>query len=111
MIGRAISRSLAGPALLHVAHYIAGRWVCAKSGMTFAVTDPGNGNHLCDVADCVGDPATAAIDAAELALPDLRARPAKERSDILHRFCTDVCDRAEPHLQIHHDRTGVRART
>ena len=86
MTGASILSILADPALHRTHSYINGRWAPSKSGRTFAVTDPGNGSHLCDVADCGADETIAAIESAAAALPDWRGKIAKERSDILLRF-------------------------
>lgn len=72
--------------LFREACYIAGQWVQSDSGKSFPVNNPFNGNKLGQVPDC-GEPETKqAIQSANEALVDWRARSAKERSDILWKW-------------------------
>lgn len=66
--------------------YIAGRWCDADDGRNLAVTDPANGEVLGSVPLMAGAEAVRAIEAAEAALGDWRARTAKERAQILRRW-------------------------
>jgi len=66
--------------------YIAGRWCDADDGQSLAVTDPANGELLGSVPLMGGAEAVRAIEAAESALVDWRARTAKERAQILRRW-------------------------
>ncbi|MFG5410180.1 NAD-dependent succinate-semialdehyde dehydrogenase [Piscinibacter sakaiensis] len=54
-------------------HLIDGRWCGAAAGARFAVTDPADGS-------------LAAVDAAQRALPAWRAKPARERAQVLKRW-------------------------
>lgn len=66
--------------------YIAGRWCDADDGRSLQVTDPANGELLGSVPLMGGAEAVRAIEAAEAALGDWRARTAKERAQILRRW-------------------------
>ena len=66
--------------------YINGEWRDADSGGTFEVTNPANGEVLGTVPDMGAVETRAAIEAAERAWPEWRARTAKERSTILRRW-------------------------
>ncbi|MEM6640885.1 MAG: NAD-dependent succinate-semialdehyde dehydrogenase [Pseudomonadota bacterium] len=72
--------------LLRVSSYIDGQWVDADSGDRFAVDNPADGTIVAKVADCGGDETRRAIEAAERALPDWRARSPQVRSAILKRW-------------------------
>jgi len=62
---------------------IGGKWVAGSGGDRFDVTDPADGTTLCTVADATAADATAAIDAAYAALPELAAMPPRRRAEIL----------------------------
>jgi succinate-semialdehyde dehydrogenase/glutarate-semialdehyde dehydrogenase len=62
---------------------IGGARVAASDGRCFAVTNPANGNQLACVPDCGPAEAQAAVDAANRAFPEWKARTAKERSAAL----------------------------
>lgn len=66
--------------------YIDGAWVDADSGATFEVIDPGSGKVM-GTAPKAGVAETArAIDAADAALPEWRAKTAGERAKIMRRL-------------------------
>ena len=58
----------------------------AAGEKTFTVRNPANGDVIATVADCSCDDALSAIDAAQRALPEWRARTAAERGTILRRW-------------------------
>ena len=72
---------LADPSLLRTQAFIAGVWT--ETDATVEVVDPGTGETIAEVASCTESHAIKAIDAAEEALPDWRARTADDRSAIL----------------------------
>ena len=72
--------------LLKTQSFVAGEWVDAKDGATFAVTNPARGDVIAEVADLGRSGATRAIAAAETAMKDWAARTAKERAVILRRW-------------------------
>nr|WP_245559243.1 NAD-dependent succinate-semialdehyde dehydrogenase [Chitiniphilus shinanonensis] len=63
---------------------IDGRWHATAA--RFAVHDPATGEILARVARCGRDETRAAIAAAEAALPNWRATPAKSRAAVLRRW-------------------------
>ena len=65
---------------------IDGEWTPARGGKTFAVSNPANGAHINDVADCGSEEATAAVEAADRAFPSWAATPAPERSRLLRKW-------------------------
>ena len=62
---------------------IEGRRKPSSDGATFAVHNPATGEVLSRVPDSTASDAALAVDAAERAFPDWRARTAKERSAVL----------------------------
>lgn len=78
------SLRLARSSLLSEANYIAGRWVDANE--VIAVVNPATGGVLAHVPRLGATEASRAVDAASNAFPSWRARPAKERSNILRRW-------------------------
>src|SRR5579863_2937422 len=66
--------------------YIDGQWVEAESRKTFAVANPADDSGLGHAPDCGAAETRRAIDAAERALPDWRARTGKERAAILRKW-------------------------
>uniref|UniRef100_UPI000AFDF72D aldehyde dehydrogenase family protein n=1 Tax=Marinobacterium profundum TaxID=1714300 RepID=UPI000AFDF72D len=81
-----MSITLQDPSLLQSQAYINGQWVDADDGATFAVTNPANGEHLADVASVGAAETRRAIEAADLAMQDWKAQPAKTRSAVLRRW-------------------------
>jgi succinate-semialdehyde dehydrogenase/glutarate-semialdehyde dehydrogenase len=80
----AIQSTLQNPALLQTDAWINGQWVGSK--VRFTVTNPATGEAIAEVANLVNAEATAAIAAAEAALPAWRALTGKERATILRRW-------------------------
>ena len=66
--------------------YIDGVWTAADDGSRFTVDDPATGETIAEVARCGQAETARAIAAAEVALTDWRARPAKERAGLLRRW-------------------------
>ena len=66
--------------------YINGRWVDAKSGETFNVTDPATGKVLGTMPDMDGEDTQEAITAAAEALPAFRKMTAKARGEMLQKW-------------------------
>ena len=79
--------TLADPALLRTEAYIDGAWRRARSGQTFEVTNPAGRAVVARIADCGVEDATTAVEAAARAMPAWAARPAKERAQVLRRWC------------------------
>ena len=76
--------ALARPELLCRSAYVDGRWIDGDA--TLAVSNPATGAVIGTVPDLDGAATRDAVAAAERALPAWRARSAKERSEILHRW-------------------------
>ena len=72
--------------LLRQQCYIGGEWLGADSGETIAVTNPATGEQLGTVPKCGATETRRAIDAAEAAFPDWRARTAKDRAAVLRKW-------------------------
>ena len=71
--------------LLKQSSYINGQWL-PVSDNTFAVLNPANGQQIASLANATADDATAAVAAANKAMPAWQALPAKNRSRILRRW-------------------------
>ena len=54
--------------LLRNQAFVDGSWVSAASGKTFAVTNPANGQTICQVPDCDAKDTEIAVSAAHTAL-------------------------------------------
>jgi succinate-semialdehyde dehydrogenase/glutarate-semialdehyde dehydrogenase len=70
----------------HRHNFIAGEWVAARDGREFAVIDPATLQAITQVADSGAADARAALDAAEAAFPDWRARSGRERAQLLKKW-------------------------
>ncbi len=90
-----MSLQLNNPALLRERAYINGQWVSARSGQSFTVSNPANGELLASVPNMDGDDTQRAIEAAEAALPAWRSTPAKERATILRKWFNLLLDNQE----------------
>ncbi len=66
--------------------FVDGEWICADSGETINVRNPADGSDLGSVPRLGATETRRAIEAANRALPGWRARPAKERGEILKRW-------------------------
>ncbi|MDX6569768.1 MAG: succinate-semialdehyde dehydrogenase / glutarate-semialdehyde dehydrogenase [Gaiellales bacterium] len=72
--------------LLRTRAYIDGAWVDADSGETFEVLNPATGEVLAEVPRCGAAETRRAIEAAEAAQPEWRAKTAKLRAHVLRRW-------------------------
>ncbi|MCB1933158.1 MAG: NAD-dependent succinate-semialdehyde dehydrogenase [Candidatus Accumulibacter sp.] len=88
------------PRLLRSDCYIDGRWEAADDGRTLAVIDPASGAAVADVPLMTAAETARAIDAAEAALPAWRARTAKERAVVLHRWYELIVENSEDLAQL-----------
>jgi succinate-semialdehyde dehydrogenase/glutarate-semialdehyde dehydrogenase len=86
---------LSQSSLLKHQSYIDGKWTDAKSGQTFSVTNPANGEHIIDVADSGAEETTLAVEAAERAHKGWQALTAKERATLLRRWNQLILDNQE----------------
>lgn len=77
---------LSDQSLLKTDAFIAGEWVGAVDGSDFPILNPADGNEIARVANCSARDTDKAIAAAEKALPEWRAKTAKERAGILKEW-------------------------
>jgi succinate-semialdehyde dehydrogenase/glutarate-semialdehyde dehydrogenase len=81
--------------LLRARAYVDGSWADADSGATFPVLDPATGETLADVPRLGAAETRRALAAAERALPEWRARTAKERARVLRRIADLMLENAD----------------
>lgn len=86
--------------LLRDSCYIDGRWTGADSGRRFDVANPANGELIAQVPDCGAGETRCAIDAANAAWSDWRARTAKERASIMKHWFNLILENQEDLAQI-----------
>ena len=72
-----------------------GSWADADSGHTFPVVNPATGETLAEVPRMGSDETQRALAAAERALPDWKARTAKDRARILRRLADLMLERED----------------
>ncbi|WP_435259966.1 NAD-dependent succinate-semialdehyde dehydrogenase [Thioclava sp. FR2] len=77
---------LKDPSLLCTKAYVAGEWVDADDGTTFAVTNPARGDDICHVPNLGRAETARAIDAANAAMKDWATRTGKERAAVLRKW-------------------------
>jgi succinate-semialdehyde dehydrogenase/glutarate-semialdehyde dehydrogenase len=77
---------LSRPDLVCEDAFLAGEWVQARSGKTFAVTNPARGDVIANVPDLSREETAEAIAAAEVAQKAWAARAAKERANVLRKW-------------------------
>ena len=78
--------SLQDSNLFRQASYVDGVWVHARSGATIDVDNPATGEIIGTVPKLGAAETRQAIEAAERALPEWRAKSAKERAAVLRRW-------------------------
>ena len=86
--------------LLREQAYLKGKWVDADSGVTIKVLNPATGELVGTVAQCGTYETRRAIDAAQKAMVDWRARPAKERSNLLRSWFNLMMEHQEDLARI-----------
>ena len=79
---------LKDPSLLATRAYVAGEWIEADDGKTFAVINPARGDVICHVPDLGRAEVARAIAAADTAQKDWQKRTAKDRANILRKWFT-----------------------
>ncbi len=77
---------LKDPSLLATKAYVAGAWIDADDGKTFAVRNPARGDVICDVADLSRAEVARAIAAADTAGKAWAQRTAKDRANVLRAW-------------------------
>jgi succinate-semialdehyde dehydrogenase/glutarate-semialdehyde dehydrogenase len=88
------------PTLLRSTAFIGGKWLPADNQATMAVRDPASGAVLAAVANCGAAESRRAIAAADAALPDWRALPAKQRAQLLQRWFALINRHADDLAQL-----------
>ena len=86
--------------LLRTQAYIDGQWLDADDGRTLSVTNPATGEALAEVASMGAAETRRAIEAAEEALPDWRARSAKSRAQVLRKWFDLLMENQEDLAQL-----------
>ncbi|MDJ0814096.1 MAG: aldehyde dehydrogenase family protein, partial [Woeseiaceae bacterium] len=92
--------NLSDAALLKTQAYVNGQWADADSGATLPVTNPATGETIADIAKCGTAETRRAIEAAEQAQVEWRARSAKDRAAILRKWFTLMMEHQEDLAQI-----------
>ncbi len=77
---------LKDPSLLATKAYVAGDWVDADDGSTFAVVNPARGDVICEVPNLGRAETARAIAAAAKAQKEWAARTGKERAAIMRKW-------------------------
>ncbi|MBE0552374.1 MAG: NAD-dependent succinate-semialdehyde dehydrogenase [Rhodobacteraceae bacterium] len=77
---------LKDPSLLCTRAYVAGEWIDADDGSTFAVVNPARGDVICEVPNLSRAETARAIAAANAAMKDWAARTAKERAQVMRKW-------------------------
>jgi len=95
-----VTMQISDKSLLKTRAYINGRWVDSDDGSTFSVSNPANGQIIAEVASCGAAETKRAIEAAEAAMVDWRARSAKERAAILRKWYNLMIEAQEDLAQI-----------
>jgi succinate-semialdehyde dehydrogenase/glutarate-semialdehyde dehydrogenase len=73
--------------------YVNGQWLL--EGDTFAVLNPVDGSQITELANASAEQVTEAVAAAKAALPEWRARTAKERANILRNWYNLILENAD----------------
>ena len=77
---------LKDPSLLATRAYVAGEWIDADDGDTFAVVNPARGDEIARVPNLGRAETARAIAAANSAMKDWAARTGKERAQVLRKW-------------------------
>ena len=86
---------LKDPSLLVEQAYIAGEWVNAADGKTFAVTNPARGDVIANVADMTREDAKRAIEVADKTRHEWAARTGKERAAVMRKWFDLMVENAD----------------
>ncbi|WPH01881.1 glutarate-semialdehyde dehydrogenase davd [Acrodontium crateriforme] len=81
--------------LLKSQTYVNGKWIDARSGMTFEVTDPASGKVIGTMPEMDKTDVDAAIKAAADALPAFRKTTGRERAKMLRKWYQLMVDNAD----------------
>ncbi len=78
--------TLKRPELLRSQSYVNGEWIDADSGDTLVVTNPSTGEAVLTIASLGTHETRRAINAAEIAMGEWKAKSAKERANLLRNW-------------------------
>ncbi|MBZ0128660.1 MAG: NAD-dependent succinate-semialdehyde dehydrogenase [Rhodobacteraceae bacterium] len=81
-----LAAALKDPSLLARKAFVAGEWVDADDGATFAISNPSRGDVICTIPDLGVAEARRAIEAARIAQKSWAARTGKDRAAILRKW-------------------------
>lgn len=91
---------LSDQSLLKTQAYINGEWVNSGNNEFFPVINPATGETIADVAGCGATEARMAIECAEKAQREWRAKTGKERANLLRKWFNLVIENKEDLAQI-----------
>ena len=91
---------LTDPSLLQSQAYINGQWLPSDNGQTYAVHNPANGELIAEVSECGALECRRAIASAQSALGPWKARPAKQRAQLLRKLYQLMIDNQEDLARI-----------
>ncbi|QIW97819.1 hypothetical protein AMS68_003337 [Peltaster fructicola] len=92
--------SLKDKSLLKNQAYVNGKWVAAKSGQTFEVTDPATHEVIGTMPEMAKDDIDSAITAAHNALPSFRKTTGRERARMLRKWYDLMTENADDLAKI-----------
>ena len=81
-------------------NYIAGEWVDALGGETFATISPATGDTLGSFPKSTAEDVDRAVRAARAAYEEWRLVPAPERANVLYRFANLLAEEKEPLAEL-----------
>ena len=87
--------SLKDPSLLHEQCYVDGTWIDAADGKCIDVNNPASGEIIATVPSLSAHETRRAIEAANAAWPEWRAKTGKERANIMRRWYTLMMENQE----------------
>ncbi|BFZ53054.1 succinate semialdehyde dehydrogenase NADP+ linked [Savitreella phatthalungensis] len=88
------------PSLIKTQAYVNGKWVDAKSGKTFAVTDPSTDAEIAQVAEFDGADTAEAIEHAKVAFAEFKKTTGRERANMLLKWLKLCQESAEDLAKI-----------
>ena len=90
-----LTATLNDTSLLCTKAFVAGEWIGADDGATFAVNNPARGDVICELADLGVPEVSRAIEAARIAQKPWAAQTGKERAAILRKWYDLMVENAD----------------
>lgn len=90
-----LATALKDPSLLCTKTLVAGEWIDADDGATFAITNPSRGDVVCEIPDLGVAETRHAIESARVAQKEWAARTGKERAAILRTWYDLMVENAD----------------